>query len=242
MTQRASWQNADLVSAYLHGIRGGIPLAQEQVDVMLRLIGEAGVPVRRILDLGCGDGFLGAVLLERYAEVSATFVDYSAPMLDAARERLASFGERATIAQADLASSAWREALDGSHYDAIVSGFAIHHLTDGRKRELYAELLDLLTPGAFFINIEHVSSATPWLEHIFNETLIDAFYDHQRAAGNDVTRDDVATEYVHRPDKEENILASVEAQCEWLRAIGYQDVDCYLKLLELAVFGGRRAG
>jgi hypothetical protein len=47
---------------------------------------------------------------------------------------------------------------------------------------------------------------------------------------------------VHRPDKAANILAPVEAQCDWLREIGYEDVDCYFKVLELAVFGGRRPG
>ena len=39
----------------------------------------------------------------------------------------------------------------------------------------------------------------------------------------------------------ENILASVEEQCDWLRRIGYQDVDCFLKTFELALFGGRKA-
>ena len=29
-------------------------------------------------------------------------------------------------------------------------------------------------------------------------------------------------------------------QCAWLRDIGFTDVDCYLKVFELAVFGGRR--
>ncbi len=64
MTAGESWKDAGLVGAYLGGIRGGIPLAQEQVDVALRLIGQAGVPVRRFLDLGCAHGFLGAVLLD----------------------------------------------------------------------------------------------------------------------------------------------------------------------------------
>ncbi len=32
----------------------------------------------------------------------------------------------------------------------------------------------------------------------------------------------------------------VEAQCKWLRELGYADVDCYLKLFEIAVFGGRK--
>ena len=40
--------------------------------------------------------------------------------------------------------------------------------------------------------------------------------------------------------QEGNILAPVELQCEWLRRIGFEDVDCYFKIFELAVFGGRR--
>jgi tRNA (cmo5U34)-methyltransferase len=34
--------------------------------------------------------------------------------------------------------------------------------------------------------------------------------------------------------------APVERQCEWLRDVGYADVDCFFKVFELAVFGGRR--
>ena len=44
----------------------------------------------------------------------------------------------------------------------------------------------------------------------------------------------------YRPDKAANILAPVDEQCRWLREIGYEDVDCYLRILELAVFGGRK--
>ena len=241
MAEGESWKDAKLVGAYLSGIRGGIPLAQEQVDVALRLIDEAGLPVRRFLDLGCGDGFLGAVLLERFPDASGMFVDFSEPMLEAARERLSSYGPRAEVRHADLSAPSWREALgEGRTFDVVLSGFAIHHLSDERKRELYSEVLELLTPGAFFLNIEHVSSSTPWLTNVFDELLTDSFYEHQRSSGKDVTREQVAAEYVHRPDKQENIVAPVEAQCGWLRELGFEDVDCYFKLFELAVFGGRR--
>ena len=46
----------------------------------------------------------------------------------------------------------------------------------------------------------------------------------------------------NRPDKKENLLAPVEAQCEELRRIGFEDVDCFFKLFELALFGGRKTG
>ena len=37
-----------------------------------------------------------------------------------------------------------------------------------------------------------------------------------------------------------NKLTSVELQMRWLREIGFEEVDCYWKWLELALFGGVR--
>lgn len=65
---------------------------------------------------------------------------------------------------------------------------------------------------------------------------------HDQRRGGTRTREDVAREWYHRPDKSENILAPVDLQCQWLREIGFQDVDCFFKLLELALFGGKKPG
>jgi len=32
----------------------------------------------------------------------------------------------------------------------------------------------------------------------------------------------------------------VESQLDWLRELGFADVDCFFKAFELAVFGGRK--
>lgn len=42
------------------------------------------------------------------------------------------------------------------------------------------------------------------------------------------------------PDKKENILAPVEEQCRRLCDLGYRDVDCFFKVFELSLFGGRK--
>jgi hypothetical protein len=68
----------------------------------------------------------------------------------------------------------------------------------------------------------------------------DLFIDHLLRLHPDKSRTAVAQTYYDRPDKAANILAPVEVQCEWLREIGFDDVDCYLKIFELAVFGGRK--
>ena len=141
----------------------------------------------------------------------------------------------------DYGDPAWLETIRPyAPFDVVVSGFSIHHQSDERKQAVYAEIYDLLTPGGIFINIEHVASLSSWGAQVFDDYFIDSLYAFQQQIGSGKSRDEVAREYVHRPDKVANILAPVETQCQWLRQIGYERVDCYLKIFELAVFGGMK--
>ncbi len=231
------WQSPPLVRRYLTSLRGAIPLAAEQLEMMLRLIAARPEPIMNFLDLGCGDGILAGTILARYPDARGVLLDFSEPMLDAAREKLEQFAPRLSFILADFAKPDWLDSISpGAPFDVIVSGYAIHHQPDERKRALYAEIYQLLTPGGLFVNIEHVASATPWVEWVWDEYFIDVLHRWQQEPG----RSQVAEAYHQRPDREANILAPVETQCTWLRQIGYVDVDCYFKVFELAVFGGRR--
>ena len=233
----AVWKTPALTAVYLEGVRGAIPLAQQQLDIMQRLIAACDVPVRRFLDLGCGDGVLALAVLERFPDAQAVLVDFSAPMLDAARRRFADSASPVRFVNADYGVSAWISEIAGSApFEAIVSGYSIHHQSDPRKVEIYREIFDLLQPGGIFLNVEHVSSASPWVASVHDELFVDHLHLHHP----DESRLEVAETYYRRPDKAANILAPVETQCQWLREIGFADVDCYLKIFELAVFGGRR--
>lgn len=240
MQPRELWKTKKLASTYLSGIRAAIPFATEQIDMMLRMIEAGAGGVERILDLGCGGGTLAAALLSRYPQARATLVDFSPPMVEEARKNLASYGDACTIVLHDLDDAAWREAVSDAPFDAVVSGYAIHHLSHERKRALYAEIFGLLRPGGMFVNVEHVQSATPWLQELCDEMIVDSLFAYHTEQGGELTREQVAEEFVRRPDKETNILAMVEDQCAWLRDIGFENVDCHFKWLELAVFGGRR--
>jgi tRNA (cmo5U34)-methyltransferase len=235
------WKRATLVRTFLEGVRGGIPFGTEQIEIMLRVIEARGINVASFADIGCGGGVLAQALLTRYPAARATLVDFSEPMLAAARAQLAAHHPTPHFAVADLASPAWLEAIGGrAAFDAVVSGYAIHHLPDARKRALYGEIFDLLAPGGMFVNVEHVASRSPWIEAIADDLMIDSLHAFHAKQGSEKSRDQVADEFVHRPDKAANILVPVETQCDWLRACGYEDVDCFFKVLELAVFGGRR--
>jgi tRNA (cmo5U34)-methyltransferase len=71
--------------------------------------------------------------------------------------------------------------------------------------------------------------------------MIDHQYERRREVGEAVSRDAVRLDFLARPDRTANILAPVEEQCGWLRALGFADVDCFWKWFELALFGGVRA-
>ena len=235
------WQRQDLAKLFLEDVRGGIPLAAEQIDVLLRVVRQATAKVDRLLDLGCGDGILGRTVLAEYPQAAGVFVDFSEHMIEAARKKADS--RRATFVVADLATKAWMQSLGNqAPFDLVLSGLAIHHLPDARKRELYHEIFDRLNPGGLFLNLEHVAPRSPWAQQAFDELFVDSLWSHQQKRGGTKTRDDVAREWYHRPDKTENILAPVELQCQWLQEIGFEDVDCLFKLFQLALFGGKKPG
>ena len=108
----------------------------------------------------------------------------------------------------------------------IVSGFAIHHLTDERKRVLYREIHALLVEGGVFLNCEHVASASPRIERIYEDAMIEHLYQRRGEKGEAVTLEQVRQEFMQRPDRAANILALVEDQCGWLRQIGTVVGDC----------------
>jgi tRNA (cmo5U34)-methyltransferase len=126
------------------------------------LLGQVPESVRRVLDLGTGDGRLLSLLLDGRRAMHGVGLDFSPIMLGAARERFEG-EERVEIVEHDLA-----EPLPAlGRFDAVVSSMAIHHLEHERKRSLYAEVFELLEPGGVFANFEHVASPTERLHLAF---------------------------------------------------------------------------
>ena len=73
---------------------------------------------------------------------------------------------------------------------------------------------------------------------MFDELFIDSLVSFQRNSNPKASREKIANEFRSRDDKKANVLSPVEDQCRWLREIGFDHVDCYFKIFELAVFGG----
>ncbi len=234
------WKTKELSKAFLENVRGAIPLAEIQIEVILKIVNVWNPKVKNVIDLGCGDGILGRFIQSRFPSINLFCIDFSDTMIEAARKSMVHMNSVHFI-KSDFSTSDWRDPLnDYGEFDLIVSGFSIHHQPDNRKREIYKEIFGLLNLNGIFLNLEHVSSASKKVEDVFDDYFIDKLHSFHQKIDQSTERSAIADNYYNRPDKEENILAPVDVQCSWLKEIGYQDVDCFFKIFELSLFGGRK--
>ena len=203
------WNSSDHARDYLQRA-DSIAHRRESEAALLEFIPPT---VKRILDLGTGDGRLLALAKSAHPNAEAVAIDFSPTMLEAAQKRFA--GDSAVRV---IAHNLDKQLPPLGKFDAVISSFAIHHVVHERKRSLYAEIYGLLNPGSAFCNLEHVASPTPRLHEEFLHCL-----------GTTVEAEDPS-----------NKLLDVATQLAWLRDIGFHDVDCHWKWRELALLAGRR--
>ena len=201
------WSQADHATRYLERI-DRLPHRREGEDVLARDL--SGSLPGRVLDLGCGDGRLAAIVLAAYPDSSVLCVDMSPTMLAAATKR---FGDNPRVT---LVAHNLDEPLPFDEpFDAVVSSLAIHHVTDERKHALYGEIARLLSVGGVFCNLDLVASPTTAL--------------HERWRNEMDATDDPS-----------DVLRDLWSQLQWLTAAGLDDVDCIWKWRSLALMRGQR--
>lgn len=166
----------------------------------------------QILDLGSGGGRLLALAKAARPKAQFVAVDFSQTMLEELSKLFAGDPNVSVVSHdLDVALPALGK------FDAVLSSFAIHHVSHERKRSLYGEIFRILNAGGVFCNLEHVASPTPALHADFLRAL-------------SCTEDDPS-----------NKLLEVGTQLSWLGQIGFAEVDCHWKWRELALLAGSKA-
>ena len=201
------WSSDNRAMTYLKKA-DSIPHRSEGEDVLYDYLPK---DVKRVLDLGTGDGRLIRLLKAKRPNIKAVAIDVSPVMLNEVRKQFAS-DSCVEVIEHDLSNP----LPNIGYFDAVVSSFAIHHLTHERKRSLYQEIYDILYPKGIFCNLDNVASPSE-KHHI--KFLYKIGFTPETASKSD-----------H--------LLSMEKQLEWLKEIGFVDVDCYWKWLEMALLIG----
>ncbi|MBK9600708.1 MAG: class I SAM-dependent methyltransferase [Anaerolineales bacterium] len=175
-----------------------------------------------ILDLGAGTGLLSEFVLNKIGPASLHLLDESPEMLAKAQQRLAEYNPQVFIQQ-------MTEPLPSIKFHAVISSLAIHHLTDGDKRNLFRRIHKSLLPGGVFINAEQILGINEWQEQLFDDMHLNG----ARALGSDENEIRAAQERM-KFDK----CAMLSDQVSWLSEIGFKNTGTFFQHFRFAVYAG----
>jgi SAM-dependent methyltransferase len=123
------------------------------------LVTDAEIPVRHVLDIGSGHGPYLALFLRAFPNARGTWTDSSEAMAELAQEPLAEFGDRIGYVLADA------ERLDEADLkpaDVVLTSRVFHHFSPESLQRTYRAVHDLVAPGGFFFNLDHIGPAEGW--------------------------------------------------------------------------------
>lgn len=127
--------------------------ARHTQQTALALLEHVSLPPRpHCLEIGCGQGALARLMVERYgAQVVAS--DYDPAQVALAQERLADLDEQVELRVVDARAI----PLDDAAFDAVFSFGVLHHILSG-WRAAVTEIARVLKPGGWFIFTDLVVS------------------------------------------------------------------------------------
>ena len=117
------------------------PIRTGYRDVLRWVVQQAQIgPASRVLELGSGTGNLSALIASCGELVS---VDVSENMETIAKRKMRHLANRRFI-RADILEVFTQEL---GKFDSVISTYAVHHLTDQEKQQLFALIFDHLLPS-----------------------------------------------------------------------------------------------
>lgn len=210
-----------------------VPRREEQIELMVDRIA-ATEASGDILEICCGEGLLLAALAPRMPEAGLLGYDGSDSMLEATRSRVP--GDRLTTRKIDLADRSWRVSVRPLR--AVVSSLAIHHLDGPGKRDLFSDILEMLTPGGVFVLADIIRPLNP-ASYGIAAKLWDSETQQRSVALDGDERGFAqfqAADWNHFHHGEPDLAlnpdpidkpSTLTEQLDWLRAIGFIEVDLH---------------
>ena len=102
-------------------------------------------PEPRCLEIGCGQGMVTRLLVERFAAQTVA-TDFDPDQLAVAQERLADLEERVEFRIVDARAMPFNDA----QFDGVFCFGVLHHVLNG-WRQVIAETARVLRPGGWFV-------------------------------------------------------------------------------------------
>ncbi len=178
-----------------------------------------------ILDIGAGTGLFSACMLAKYPKAKVTLIDISEKMLEVAKLR---FKNQSNV---KYVVGDYTKHVFNEEFDIVISSLSIHHLTDTEKKNLYAKIFTIMKNNSILINADQVLGTSPYVESLYKEDW------KKKVEGSGLSNDEICSAYERtKLDK----MSTLDDQMNWLKEIGFSDVDCIYKYFNFVVLFGRK--
>jgi len=202
-----------------------IPYYHEMIDSLIASLPFNTINSIKVLDLGCGTGNVSLAVKKRFPNSRITCVDLAENMIEMAQLKLSEYDD----IQYQVAD--FSEMVFDYEYDAVVSSLAMHHLrTDEDKKKLYIKIYDALQDGGVFYNADWILGPNNYLNNVYLEKWKEFML--KRVPLAEIEGKWLPKHY------DEDVPSKLINHIDWLKDIGFKDVDVVWKYYGNAVFGG----
>jgi cyclopropane fatty-acyl-phospholipid synthase-like methyltransferase len=191
--------------------------------------------VPRILEIGGGMGAFTKKIIIKYPRSKIVFVDGSLEMLHNAKKRLKIPDGQISFLLADINDPSWLSGIKGS-FDAVVSSWCLHYLSDERRQPFFNEIHGLLRSRGVFLFSCSTHTAAPTFMRLYNEVESARVKQHLHKLGMEVTDAQIRAMARKGHTKARINPAFFDEYVELIRRAGFAESACLWKYLFNTVF------
>jgi len=214
------------------------PSYQAGLDFVLRLIPHEAGEKFVCVELGCGTAALTAGALARFPAAECVAIDNETAMLEIARRKLAAYGGRADLREADAGTVRIPEC------DLVLSSFMLHHVPPEDLPVLLRRVATGLSPGGCAIFLDTMQAGPRWGEQM--GTLSGRLYRaHVRAAiaSGQTTQDEIDARWAFKrkmrdEGKDVEYRHSAEHLLEAMNEAGFDEAGLVWRMFASTILVG----
>ena len=211
-TYAVEWASDDVLASLLQLPR----------RISTALVRDSAFEVVRVADRGSGQGTYLELFLEAFPHACGVWIDANEGMRGLAEVRLARYRDRIEFVLGDVEHL---EELRLGELDVLMTSRVLHHFSPDSLRRIYRTAYELLRPGGFLFNLDHVAAPGEW----------DSRY---RRIRHEFTG---ARSSALRPHRENHPLPSAEAHLDLIAAAGFEGPEVAWRTFYTVLLVARRA-
>src|SRR5215475_11378086 len=158
------------------------PNRSKMVQIALEILPFPKTAALRAIDLGIGTGYFTECFLNKFPNSRVLGIDGAPAMMELAKARLKSSVSRIEFVIGDFRKL--QELAPDAGTDIVFSAYALHHLSRPDKEMVLSRVVELLTPGGWFVNADLIVADSLELESRLQEIRVAGIVERGGGADN----------------------------------------------------------